>query len=112
MTNPTPVTSPSTDQQVQYFSADAPLNATIVNIWDDGPVDVVVDDASLPNPFLVKRIVYVPFGGTFVPLNDFDTRYVAQLTTGSGLPAGDLQDTAPTEDGPAAVGVSTEPLES
>jgi hypothetical protein len=46
MTNPTPVTSPSTDQQVQYFSADAPLKATIVNIWDDGPVDVVVDDPS------------------------------------------------------------------
>ncbi len=109
----TPVTAPSTDQQVVYFSTTqaAGLQATIVNIWDDGPVDVVITDPSVPEDILVKRIVYVPFGGTFTPLNAYDTRYVAQLATGSGLPPSVLQSTTPTEDGPTPT-PSTEPLEN
>lgn len=117
MTAATPITSPSIDQVVNYISTatTTPLKAVIVNLWDDGPVDIVVNDVSLPNSFEVKRIVYVPLGGTFVPLNDYDTRYVTQIgvlsTDPTGLPAGELQETAPTEDGPA-VTPGTEPLES
>jgi hypothetical protein len=99
------------------MSADAPLAAVIVNIWGDGAVDVVVDDASLPNgPQLFKRQTYVPYGATFVPPvdpvtgNTLDPRYVAQLTTGSGLPAAGLQNTTPSIDGVVVPG--TEPLES
>lgn len=113
MSGPTPVTSPSVDQQVQYFSTQTstPLPATIVNIWADGPVDVVVNDPSLAKPQLVKRIPYAAYGSTAAPLNTYDTRYVAQLTTGSGLPASAILNTAATE-GVATTGASTEPLEN
>lgn len=118
MTGPTPVTTPSIEQRVLFMSADAPLAAVIVNIWGDGAVDIVVDDASLPNgPQLFKRMTYVPYGATFVPPTDpvtgniLDPRYAAQLTSGSGLPASNLQYTEETVDvGSSDAG--TEPLES
>lgn len=115
----TPVTVPSVDQQVQLISADAPLAATIVNIWADGAVDVVVNDHSVPESFQVRRMTYVPYGSTFTPPVDpitkqvIDPRYVQQLQTGSGLPAAPVLNTATTVGGDADNGSgSTEPLES
>lgn len=115
----TPVTVPSVDQQVQLISADAPLSATIVNIWEDGKVDVIVNDHSVPESFLVRRQVYVPYGQTFTPPVDpitkqvVDPRYVQQLQTGSGLPAAPVLNTGVTIGGDADNGSgSTEPLES
>lgn len=111
MSGPTPVIKPSIDQQVNYFSttSSAPIPASIVNIWDDGPVDVVVTDPNQPNQYKVTRIPYAPYGQTATPLNQYDQRYVAQITTGSGLPIAAIQNTNPTEDGPAQ-GPGTEPL--
>lgn len=109
----TPVTLPSVDQKVQLMSADAPLAATIVNIWEDGVVDVVVTDPSVPEEFLVKRMAYVPYGSTFTQTDPVDPRYVRQIQTGDGLPAAPILDTAPTIGGNADNGgPSTEPLES
>lgn len=110
----TPVTTPSVDQQVQYMSLDTPLAATIVNIWEDGPVDIVVTDPSVPEEFRVTRMVYVPYGGTYTPLDTVnpDPRYVAQLSTGSGLPAAPILNTGVTIGGDGTDGQSTEPLES
>lgn len=118
MTAATPITSPSVDQQVNYFSTSTggPLFARIVNIWADGPVDVVVSDASLRSgTMLVKRIPYVPFGGTPPASDPYDSRYVAQIGTLStdpnGMPAGFLQNTAATE-GADVMEPGTEPLEN
>jgi hypothetical protein len=114
----TPITSPSIDQQVQYMSADAPLQASIVNIWADGPVDIQVNDPSLPTPFLVRRMPYVPYGTTYTPPIDpitntvLDPRYVTQITTGDGMPASEIEDTNPTIGGSDGLTAGTEPLES
>lgn len=115
----TAVTTPSVDQQVQLVSADAPLAATIVNIWADGKVDVVVNDHSVPESFQVKRLAYVPYGVTYTPPKDpitglvVDPRFVQQLQTGDGLPAAPVLNTATTVGGDdEQVGAGTEPLES
>jgi hypothetical protein len=115
----TAVTTPSVDQQVQLMSADAPLAAIIVNIWEDGKVDIVVNDHSVPESFQVKRLTYVPYGVTFTPPTDpvtgqvIDRRYARQLQTGDGLPAAAILDTEPTIGGDDANGgPGTEPLES
>jgi hypothetical protein len=95
----------------QSKSQPAGLNARIVNIWADGPVDVVVTDPSLRSgTMLVKRIPYVPYGSTPPAADPYDSRYVIQISTGSGLPASGAN-TAPTE-GVANTGPGTEPLEN
>jgi hypothetical protein len=113
----TPITTPSIDQQVQLMSDDAPLQATIVNIWEDGPVDIVVTDPSQPTQYPLTRLPYVPYGTTYTPPVDgvtgqvIDPRYVTQITTGDGMPASDIESTTPTigADGQTP---GTEPLSS
>jgi hypothetical protein len=79
----TPIPNPSLDQPVHYMSeSGTPLAATVVHLWEDGPVDIVVTDPAVAQEFKVTRIPYVPFGGTNTPLTPDDPRYAAQLNTG------------------------------
>jgi hypothetical protein len=114
----TAIPTPSIDQKVQLISDDAPLAATIVNIWEDGPVDIVVTDPSQPQQFRLTRMNYVPFGTTYTPPVDgvtgqvIDPRYVTQLSSGDGVAPAPITSTVPTIGGADGEGAGTEPLES
>ncbi|WP_144106807.1 hypothetical protein [Paraburkholderia sp. BCC1886] len=101
-TSTAPITTPTLDQPVQFINGDTgatPLDAAVVHVWEDGPVDIVVTDPSQPQNFKVRRIPYVPYGSTNTPIVPGDPRYAYQIGTTT---------TTPDSDGSSSDGASSD----